>query len=165
MLSVLALAAVLCALAPAVLFVVNLWQYRRPAGGDFALPAVSVLIPARDEEEAIGAAVRSVLGSVGVAVEVVVMDDHSTDGTAGVVRGLLDGRVRLEQAPGLPTGWNGKQHACWALAHAAQHDVLCFVDADVQAGAGGGGADGGVSGAEWGGAGERVSAAGDGDHA
>jgi hypothetical protein len=43
-----------------------------------------------------------------------------------------DPRVRLEQAPPLPAGWNGKQHACWALAHAAQFPTLCFVDADVR---------------------------------
>ena len=43
-----------------------------------------------------------------------------------------DGRVRMERAPVLPAGWNGKQHACWALAAAARYDVMCFVDADVR---------------------------------
>ena len=64
------------------------------------------------------------------------MDDGSTDGTDGIVRGLAesDPRVRLERAPALPAGWNGKQHACWALALAARNPVLCFVDADVRLG-------------------------------
>ena len=135
MLETFAIAVMLCALSPAVLFVVNLRRYRAPQAMDAGrLPAVSVLIPARDEERAIGAAVRSVLASTGVEIEVVVMDDASTDGTAKLVAELAreDGRVHLEHAPMLPRGWNGKQHACWALAHAATHPVLCFVDADVR---------------------------------
>ena len=40
--------------------------------------------------------------------------------------------MRLERAPALPAGWNGKQHACWSLAHVAKGEVLCFVDADVR---------------------------------
>ena len=129
------IAMMLCALSPAVLFCVNLRRYREPeAAGALPLPAVSVLIPARDEEGAIGAAVESVLRSVGVEFEVVVMDDCSTDRTAEIVHGIatLDARVRLEQAPALPKGWNGKQHACWALAHVAKYELMCFVDADVR---------------------------------
>ena len=126
--------ALVCALIPAVLFCVNLVRYRTPALGFNALSAVSVLIPARNEAAGIEAAVRSVLASRGCEFEVVVMDDGSTDGTSEIVLGLMaqDARVRLEQAPGLPVGWNGKQHACWALARAARHPVLCFMDADVR---------------------------------
>lgn len=135
MLLTLSIACLLCSLVPAGLFCLNLQAYRKPApGGDPALPAVSILIPARNEALAIGAAIRSALASNGVVFEVVVMDDSSTDGTAEIVRALAnqDERVRLEQAPALPAGWNGKQHACWALAHRARHPVLCFVDADVR---------------------------------
>ena len=136
MLFALALASLACAVVPASLFLVNLCTYREPppaSAGD-ALPPVSVLIPARDEERAIARAVQHVLRSRDVVFEVIVMDDASTDGTAAVVAGLAQGdsRVRLEQAPALPRGWNGKQHACWALAHAARYPVLCFVDADVR---------------------------------
>jgi glycosyltransferase involved in cell wall biosynthesis len=131
------IAMMLCALAPAVLFVVNLRRYRVPpavAMGAETLPNISVLIPARDEENSIAAAVASVLANTGVNFEVVVMDDHSTDQTAAIVQRIaaLDPRVRLEQAPMLPVGWNGKQHACWALAHVARNELLCFVDADVR---------------------------------
>ncbi len=131
----LAIAALLCALLPAILFAVNLRLYvPPPPAGDADLPAVSVLIPARNEASGIVAAVRSVLASTGVEMEVIVMDDASTDGTGDLVASLMreDSRVRLERAPTLPTGWNGKQHACWALARAAAHPVLCFVDADVR---------------------------------
>ncbi len=132
MITLLALAAMVCALIPAVLFVVNLHRYRAPVGASAA--SVSVLIPARNEAHAIGSAVEAALRSTSVALEVVVMDDGSSDGTDSVVEEIAarDGRVRLARAPALPAGWNGKQHACWALAAEAQHDVMCFVDADVR---------------------------------
>ncbi len=133
----LALICLLCAAVPAFLFFLNLRAYVPPPAVEGAsLPAVSVLIPARDEAYGIEAAVRAVLGSRGVEFEVVVMDDGSTDGSDKIVLRLAaeDARVRLERAPSLPREWNGKQHACWALAYAARHPVLCFVDADVRLG-------------------------------
>ncbi len=132
----LATASLVCAAVPATLFVANLRLYREPAAAadPSTLPAISVLIPARDEEQSIAAAVESALQSRGVTLEVVVMDDASTDKTAEIVTKLAaqNTRVRLAQAPPLPPGWNGKQHACWALAHEARYPVLCFVDADVR---------------------------------
>jgi cellulose synthase/poly-beta-1,6-N-acetylglucosamine synthase-like glycosyltransferase len=125
----------LCALIPALLFCVNLRRYSPPGpAGATALPSVSVLIPARDEERVIGAAIRSVLASAGVQFEVVVMDDGSSDRTGAIVSeiAVIDNRVRLERAPPLPPGWNGKQHACWALAQASRYELLCFMDADVR---------------------------------
>ena len=135
MLMVLAVAAMVCAVGPTVMFCLNLRDYvPPPLAGDVTLPRVSVLIPARNEEAAIGAAIEAVLASRGVAFEVVVMDDASTDATAAIVSEMAtrEERVRLVEAPRLPAGWNGKQHACLALAGAARHEVLCFVDADVR---------------------------------
>jgi glycosyltransferase involved in cell wall biosynthesis len=131
----LAVASMLCAITPAVLFAMNMRRYKAPAvAGVRELPAISVLIPARDEAHGIEAAVASVLASEGVRFEVVVMDDHSTDGTGALVAAMAerDVRVRLEYAPKLGSGWNGKQHACWSLAHVARNDVFCFMDADVR---------------------------------
>ncbi|WP_263376888.1 glycosyltransferase family 2 protein [Granulicella aggregans] len=134
----LSVASMLCALTPAVLFVMNLRRYEAPAllipDSDERRPGVSVLIPARDEAHGIEAAVSSVFTSLGVQFEVVVMDDHSTDGTGAIVAAMAarDARVRLELAPKLPPGWNGKQHTCWSLAHVAKYDTFCFVDADVR---------------------------------
>ena len=136
MLLALGIASLVCAAAPAAMFVANLRAYRRPgeANDSRTLPSISVLIPARDEERSISAAIEHVLRSRDVTFEVVVMDDASTDRTAEVVSAVAerDTRVRLAHAPSLPRGWNGKQHACWALAHTAQYPVLCFIDADVR---------------------------------
>lgn len=124
-----------CAVVPATLFCMNLRRYRAPApvpaGKTYA---VSVLIPARNEEANIGAAVRGVLASRGVSVDVLVLDDDSSDRTAGIVREIAaeDARVRLVCGRGLPAGWNGKQHACWVLANEATRPSLVFLDADVR---------------------------------
>ncbi len=77
---------------------------------------------------------RSVLASRHVELEVIVLDDASTDRTAEIVRALAaeDPRVRLEPAPPLPDGWCGKQHACFALSKLARFDTLTFLDADVR---------------------------------
>ena len=123
---------------PLALTLANLLHFRkapRPAAdAPAARPAVSVLIPARDEADGIEACVRGVLDSKGVDFEILVLDDHSTDGTATIVRRLAeqDDRVRLHVAPELPAGWNGKQHACFTLAKLARHDRLLWIDADVR---------------------------------
>jgi glycosyltransferase involved in cell wall biosynthesis len=125
--------ALVCATIPAALFCANLLLYREPKLRPVS-EAVSVLIPARNEERSICAAVESVLRSGFVEIEVIVLDDASTDRTAAIVGeiGLSDPRVRLEPAPPLPAGWNGKQHACSVLASLASHRVFCFLDADVR---------------------------------
>lgn len=133
---VLALAALACAAIPAVAFLRNLRLYLPPPQPDRtgAPPRISVLIPARNEEGSIRAAVESALAGEDVEVEVIVLDDHSTDATADVVREIAarDGRVRVEPAPPLPEGWCGKQHACFVLAGLASHSLLAFLDADVR---------------------------------
>jgi hypothetical protein len=96
--------------------------------------AVSVLVPARDEAAAIEPCVRAILASRDVDLEVVVLDDSSTDGTDAIVRQLAeqDARVRLVRGQPLPSGWCGKQHACAQLAEAASHDTWVFLDTDVR---------------------------------
>jgi chlorobactene glucosyltransferase len=77
-------------------------------------PAVSVVIPARNEAPVIGACLEGALGQDYPDLEVVVVDDRSEDGTGEIVRraGARDGRVRLVEGRPLPAGWLGK---AWAL--------------------------------------------------
>ncbi len=136
-LTFLAGASFILAALPAASFLRNLFDYASApdtpprANSDLA---VSVLIPARNEEQSIGEAVESVLAQVGVRLEVVVLDDQSEDRTAEIVDSLAkrDPRVRLVSAPTLPHGWCGKQHACWLLAQQARYPILAFIDADVR---------------------------------
>ena len=113
---------------------VNARLLRRPLSRVTAL-SVSVLLPVRDEAARVEPCLRALLAQQGVDLEIVVLDDGSTDGTADVVRRVTAGdpRVRLLDGAPLPGGWLGKPHACQQLADAAAptSEVLVFVDADV----------------------------------
>jgi chlorobactene glucosyltransferase len=101
-----------------------------------AHPRVSIVIPARDERRNIEVCIRSALGATYPDIEVVVVDDRSTDGTGDVARRLAaaDPRVRTIDNPDLPDGWFGKPWACLTGARAARGEILCFTDADAQHG-------------------------------
>ena len=135
-LTILAFVCLVFAAIPAYVFFRNVSQFQRlpNPSGESELAAVSVLIPARNEESSIGPCIESVLASRDVKLEVVVLDDQSDDQTAEVVRGYSerDPRVRLESSASLPAGWCGKQHACSQLGELAKHDVFVFIDADVR---------------------------------
>ncbi len=93
---------------------------------------VSVIVPARDEADAIEASVRHLLAQRGVALEVIVVSDRSVDATAAIVRRLAaeDPRVRLVEVSALPERWLGKTHALHVGAQAATGNWLLFTDAD-----------------------------------
>ena len=134
----LAMIALVLALVPALLWTVNMWLFHAPGPATpketADPPGISVLIPARHEEDRLGPTLESVRANDGIDLEIIVYDDHSTDGTAELVRdhARSDNRVRLMKGGDLPDGWCGKQHACWELSQAARHDILCFIDADVR---------------------------------
>jgi chlorobactene glucosyltransferase len=96
-------------------------------------PLVSVIVPARDEAHNIERCVRSVLAARYPALEVVVVDDHSADGTGDIARRVAaeDPRLRVVDNPALPDGWMGKQWACATGATHARGGVLLFADADT----------------------------------
>lgn len=102
--------------------------------GELSLPSVSIMIPARDEAAGIEQTVRRILASDGVDLELLILDDHSTDDTADLVKAIshVDRRVRLINGKQLPDGWCGKQFACWQLASEAKHDEFLFLDADIR---------------------------------
>ena len=94
---------------------------------------VSVLIPARNEASHIQAALEAHRRSQAPDLELLVLDDASTDDTAERVAALaaLDPRIRLLTGDPLPEGWVGKAWACAQLARQACGEVLVFTDADV----------------------------------
>lgn len=129
--TVLAWVCLVLAVAPLVLCLVNLREFRAPEPA-VDRPSVSVLIPARNEEGNIADACAAVLASGGVELELVVLDDASTDRTPEILAGIADSRLRVAAAPPLPPGWSGKQHACHVLSGLARHELMVFVDADVR---------------------------------
>jgi glycosyltransferase involved in cell wall biosynthesis len=106
----------------------------RPAASPaLTRPLISVLIPARDEAGRIGACLEGLARQSYRCFELIVVDDHSTDGTAELVRGFAGLLPRLDVLPGapLPSGWAGKCWACWQAAGRARGEWLLFLDADV----------------------------------
>ncbi len=96
-------------------------------------PLVSVVIPARNEAHNIARCVASVLATSYPRLELIVVDDHSTDDTARIATGAARGDQRLSvvRTPDLPDGWFGKQWACTTGAAAARGEILLFTDADT----------------------------------
>ncbi len=106
------------------------------AGEPSSIPAVSVLVPARDEAENLRRMLPLLLSLDYPRLEIVLLDDRSVDGTGDVARSLAgSGRAPLRVLNGTepPPGWVGKNWACHQLAAAATGDVLVFCDADVEA--------------------------------
>ncbi|HEY8258203.1 MAG TPA: glycosyltransferase [Gemmatimonadales bacterium] len=95
---------------------------------------VSVVIPARNEAENIGTVTSSILASTYAPLELLVVDDRSTDDTAAIVGRLAaeDARVRLVSGDALPDGWYGKPWACLQGFHASHGDLILFTDADTR---------------------------------
>lgn len=104
---------------------------------------VRLLIPARNEADRIGPCLDAALAQLGVAdLEIVVLDDGSTDATSTVVNELIDARPGTLHGPSLklvdggsaplPEGWLGKPWACERLRQAVDGDVVVYIDADVR---------------------------------
>ena len=108
---------------------------RKPNLSDAPVAAgrqVSVIVPARNESATIATVIRSILATTYDPMELLVVDDRSSDDTAGVVSGISDSRLRLIHGAELPEGWYGKPWACYQGYLAATGDLLLFTDADTQ---------------------------------
>jgi chlorobactene glucosyltransferase len=96
-----------------------------------------VIVPARDEAANIEPCVRSILATSYAPLELIVVDDRSSDGTAAIVERLaaapeVAGRLRLVRGAELPAGWFGKP---WALVQGyrvARGELVLFADADTR---------------------------------
>jgi glycosyltransferase involved in cell wall biosynthesis len=99
-------------------------------------PRVSIIVPARNEEEHIGPALTTLLKLDYDNYEVIVVNDRSTDRTGEVIDRIASApeaiaRVKAIHVAALPAGWLGKVHAMWSAANQANGDWLLFTDADV----------------------------------
>src|ERR1700723_1954212 len=94
-------------------------------------PAVSVIVPARNEEASLKNCLDSLVAQTNVAFEIIVINDHSTDRTHEIASSFSDKRVRVVEAGALPAGWTGKNNAVTAGAKVAHGEWLLFTDADT----------------------------------
>lgn len=94
---------------------------------------ITAIVPARNEEDGIGACVES-LGRQREITEIVVVNDQSSDGTVRVVRSLMESitQLRLLETGDLPHGWVGKNYALSVGAQQAKSSWLLFTDADAE---------------------------------
>ncbi len=96
-------------------------------------PRISVLVPARNEEDNIGPCVKSLLAQDYPDFQVIVLNDNSTDRTEEILQTLARSNSKLKVIHGrnLPPDWLGKHWACHQLYREADGDLLVFADADT----------------------------------
>jgi glycosyltransferase involved in cell wall biosynthesis len=97
------------------------------------MPRVSIIVPALNEEKYIGKCLQSLLGQDYQNVEIISIDDGSTDSTLLSMRSLasLDQRLRVLEAGQRPSGWVGKNWACFVGYSNSTGEILIFTDADT----------------------------------
>ena len=97
-------------------------------------PSVTVIVPARNEETAIGDALRRLLVLDYTNYDIIAVNDRSTDRTGDVMNAVAFAsaeRLKIAHIGELPSGWMGKAHAMWTAARQSSADWLLFTDADV----------------------------------
>jgi glycosyltransferase involved in cell wall biosynthesis len=97
-------------------------------------PLVSAIIPARDEEATLADCLASVCAQTYPNLEILVVDDRSSDRTAEIARSFAesDPRVRVLTIEHLPDGWTGKTHALQAASGMARGAWFWFLDSDTR---------------------------------
>jgi chlorobactene glucosyltransferase len=127
-------AAILAAMLAVALFNLLTAPRLEDAGEPSTLPRVSLLVPARDEAANLCRTLPLLLATDYPRLEILLLDDRSTDGTAEVAREIGRGAsLRILRGTEPPPGWLGKNWACQQLSEAATGEVLVFCDADVDA--------------------------------
>ncbi|HTU52207.1 MAG TPA: glycosyltransferase [Acidobacteriaceae bacterium] len=107
-----------------------------PCEDPAASPSVTVIVPAKDEAIAIERSLRSLVDCDYLNLQVVAVDDRSTDATGRLMDEIASlpeshGRLRVLHVTELPDGWLGKPHAMAMAAEDATSEWLLFTDADV----------------------------------
>jgi glycosyltransferase involved in cell wall biosynthesis len=117
--------------ARGVLDPVATWSEPPPAGG---WPRVSIVVPCRDEAAHVGAAMRSLLALDYPDMEVIAVDDRSTDGTGEALDAMAreDPKLHAIHVGEVPPGWLGKCNALREGSRAARGEWLLFIDGDVR---------------------------------
>jgi Glycosyltransferases, probably involved in cell wall biogenesis len=111
----------------------NINNFKLPREVLVSPPLVSVLIPARNEESNIRRILNSMIKQDYPNLEILVLDDNSTDATVQIVEKIMekDSRIRLIKGASLPAGWKGKCFACHQLSKIAKGSYFVFTDADT----------------------------------
>jgi len=96
-------------------------------------PRVSVIVPARNEAEGIGACLGSLAAQDYDNLEIIAVNDRSTDGTGAVMQQMtsMASNLHVLTVSQLPAGWLGKTHAMWTAAKVATGEWLLFTDGDI----------------------------------
>ena len=104
-----------------------------PVDDEHPLPAVSIVIPARNEERNLEQALESVLALDYPDLEIIVVNDRSTDRTGAILETMAerDARLAVLTIDDLPTGWIGKPYALHTGAQQARGEFILFTDADI----------------------------------
>jgi cellulose synthase/poly-beta-1,6-N-acetylglucosamine synthase-like glycosyltransferase len=111
-------------------------EWDRHPRGNSANPRVSIIVPARHEEDDIEQSLTRLLQLDYDNYEVIAVNDRSTDRTGEIMERVAHrpdghGRLRVIHHRELPSGWLGKTHAMWTATNAASGEWLLFTDADV----------------------------------
>ena len=99
-------------------------------------PLVTVVVPARNEAANVERCLRSILASEYRKIQLILVDDRSTDDTGAIAERIqaADARLTVLRGDEPPKGWYGKQWACWQAFQLAQGSILLFTDADTEHG-------------------------------
>ena len=98
-----------------------------------SLPKITVIVPARNEEAQIRNGLNTLLQSTGVDLEIIAVDDRSTDSTGRIMDEIAatDARLKAMHITALPEGWLGKNHAMHVASEKATGELLLFTDGDI----------------------------------
>jgi len=112
-------------------------EWNRDPLTDAPDPRVSIIVPARNEQEDIAQTLTQLLALDHGNYEVIAVDDRSTDRTGEIMDRVAAaqgprGRLNVIHVAQLPPGWMGKTHAMWIAGQQSTGDWLLFTDADVR---------------------------------